>query len=67
MLEVVLTGCTLNTMSAAEIVAERCWPRITGDVWFGCTQFAGCVDWKEEGRKNRRGFERIRRKLESCW
>jgi len=67
MLEVVLTGCTLNTLSAAEIVAERCWPRITGDVWFGCTQFAGCVDWKKDGRKNRRGFERIRRKLESCW
>jgi len=38
-----------------------------GLVWLYCTQSAGCVDWKEEGRKNRRGFERIRRKLESCW
>jgi len=26
-----------NTMSAAGIVAERCWPGITGEVWFGYT------------------------------
>jgi len=26
-----------NTMSAAEIVAERCWLRVTGEVWFGGT------------------------------